>query len=242
MAGSVLGFPESASGRLTHSAEGALPALENAKLHEIHAREDDRAAALAFALCRNGKGKAGATLLVRGRTRFRAVPHGDGLALLGMDPVCLTIVETGCELDLLRAGLEATRCPGVELILLETQGCFARYDLTASRRLALAAERSRNCVIVLRHDVEPRPSTAWTRWEIASAASVPLEADAPGYPAIDARLLRWQGGPAGRRWRLEWDIDHGTFKDAAGNAPLSGAVVSLPLVRESAGSGQSRVA
>lgn len=232
MAGSVFRLGESAAKRLGACAERAIPVLQGGKLHEIHAAGNDQAAALAFALCRSGKGKAGAALLARRRSRFQALLNGDGLARLGFDPARLTIVDTDCELDLLRAGLEAARCPGVDLVLLETKGRFAGYDLTASRRLALAAERSRSCVVVLRHDAEPRPSAAWTRWEIASAPSIPLEAEAPGHPAVEARLLRWQGGPEGRRWRLEWDVDHGTFRDADQLAPLPGALVSLPFVRE----------
>ena len=239
MAGSVFTFEKSAAKRLAHCADRAIPGLQGGKLHEIHAVGNDQAAALAFALCRSGKGKAGPALLARRRRRFQAVLNGDGLALLGFDPARLTIVDVDCELDLLRAGLEAARCPGVELVLLETMGRFAGYDLTASRRLALAAERSRACVIVLRQDAEPRSSAAWTRWDIASAPSLPLDADAPGYSAIEARLLRWQGGPAGRRWRLEWDTDHGTFRDAASLAPIPGALVPLPLVREGKGSGRA---
>lgn len=238
MAGDILRLAKGAEKRLASFTDKTIPSLKSGKLHEIHACADDQATALAFALCRNDgkndRGKAGSVLLARRRMRSQVVLNGEGLALLGMNPASLTIVEARSELDLLRAGLEAARCPGVDLVLLETKGRFAGYDLTASRRLALAAERSRTCVIVLRHDAQPRPSAAWTRWEIASAPSIPLEADAPGHPAIEARLLRWQGGPAGRSWRLEWNMDHGTFRDAAELAPLPGALVSLPAVRESA--------
>lgn len=214
-----------------------LPALDSGQLHEIHLHDEDQAAALAFALCQGSSCKTGMVVLVRAarRVRFRTIPAGDGLALLGFDPARLTIVEAADELDLLRAGLESARCPGVELILLEAGGRFAGYDLTASRRLALAAEHSQTCVIVLRHDAEPRPSAARTRWTIASAPSVALEADAPGRPAIDVELLRRRGGRADRRWRLEWDVDYGMFRDTANRAPMSGTVVSLPLVRAGAG-------
>jgi protein ImuA len=238
MAGDILRLAKGAENRLVSLAEKGIPFLKSGRLHEIHAGADDQAAALAFALSGNGsksdRGKAGPVLLARRRMRSQVVLNGEGLASLGMNPASLMIVEARSELDLLRAGLEAARCPGVDLVLLETKGRFAGYDLTASRRLALAAERSRTCVIVLRHDAQPRPSAAWTRWEIASAPSIALEADAPGRPAIEARLLRWQGGPAGRSWRLEWNMDHGTFRDAAELAPLPGALVSLPAVRESA--------
>lgn len=221
---------EKAIERLPQADGGALPDLDAGRLHEIHARGDDRAAALTFALCRTGLDPSGAAVLVRmSRTSPHAVPNGQGLALLGIQPARLLLVETENELDLLRAGLEAARCPGVELVLLETQGAFAKYDLTASRRLALAAEQSRNRVIVMRQDAEPRSSAAQTRWAISSAPSIPLEADAPGWPAIEAKLLRWRGGAAGRSWRLEWNTDHGTFRDAGkGSGENAGEITAVP--------------
>ena len=208
-----------------------MPGLDSGHLHEIHAKADDRAAALAFALARGGAGKA---MLVRLARRGRTVPSGEGLMLLGIDPARLVLVEADDERDLLRAGLEAARCPGVGLVLLETRGRCPGYDLTASRRLALAVRRSRACAVVLRHEAEPRPSVAQTRWAVASAASRPLEAGAPGWPALEAELLRWRGGPAGWRWRLEWDSIQGGFRNAADPAPLLGAVVSLARLRAAA--------
>lgn len=237
---------ERAIERLPQSEREALPALNAGRLHEIHARWEDRASALAFALSRGGstpeQAPEGSVVLVRmTRAPLRTVPDGHGLAMLGMRPSRLLLVDAANELDLLRAGLEAARCPAVQMVLLETQGAFAKYDLTASRRLALAAEQSRNRVVVLRQDAEPRSSAAQTRWEIASAPSVPLEADAPGWPAIEAKLLRWRGGAAGRSWRLEWNWEHGTFRDTNENtgevAPVSGAVVPLFRLRESADGG-----
>ncbi|TCM22184.1 protein ImuA [Novosphingobium sp. PhB165] len=246
MADKVFKLTGSAAERLAQAAGSELPALECGRLHEIHASADDRAAAFAFALCgsdlRGEPGKPGAAVFVQmARAPGRAIPAGDGLALLGVPPARLLFVETENELDLLRAGLEAARCPGVELVLLDTRGSFAKYDLTASRRLALAAEQSRCRVIVLRQDAEPRPSAAQTRWAISSAPSHALEANAPGSPAMEATLLRWRNGPAGRRWRLEWDGDHGTFRDATDDtthrAPLPGTVVPLFGMRESAEGG-----
>jgi protein ImuA len=152
---------------------------------------------------------------------------------LGIDPARLVIVDAPDELGVLRAGLEAARCPQVATVLLEAEGRFAAYDLTASRRLALAAERNRNRVIVLRLDAEPRASAAQTRWALASAPSLPLEAGAPGWPALDAELLRWRGGAAGERWRFEWDEQDGGFHGPIEPAPLPRLVV--PAVRGGAG-------
>ncbi|MFB0873263.1 MULTISPECIES: ImuA family protein [unclassified Sphingobium] len=228
------------SERTAAQEPASLPALGAGQLHEIHAVGEDRAAALAFALASGHFVPDGAIVALRvpGRSRLPTLFSGDGLALLGLDPARLTLVEPASEIDMLRAGLDAARCAGVAAVLIESEGRFADYDLTASRRLVLAAEASRACVILLRVDAQPRSSAARTRWSIASAPSVPLEADAPGWPAIDAELLRCRGGPAGSRWRLIWDMDHGCFRDGAQFQPqfeaMPGAVVPLPRLRTDA--------
>ena len=219
----------------TSPREARIPALDAGFLHELHAAAEDRAAALAFGLVAGMQASEGALVLTRRvRSGGGAVPCGEGLALLGIDPARLVMVDAPDELGVLRAGLEAARCPQVAAVLVEAEGRFAPYDLTASRRLALAAERNRNRVIVLRLDAEPRASAAQTRWALASAPSLPLEAEAPGWPALAAELLRWRGGAAGARWRLEWDEQHGGFHRPIEPAPLPRLVV--PAVRGGAGS------
>ena len=229
--------PGERGGPIRPPPDAALPPVEAGRLHEIHAQPDDGAAALAFALT---GGKAGDLFLIRmARGRRGGQPYGAGLALLGIDPARLVLIDAPDELALLRAGLDAARCPGAGTVILEAPGRLPRYDLPASRRLALAAGQSQSRVIVLRGDAEPRPSAAQTRWRVKSAPSIALEAQAPGGPAIDIELLRWRGGPAGRRWRLEWDGDSGTFRaeNLMANlginrtAPIPGAVVPFPLLR-----------
>jgi protein ImuA len=217
-----------------------MPVLDTGAVHEVLACAADRAAALAFALCNARPGPSGQVVLARmeKRRRGRTVLAGDGLAGLGLDPARLTLIEVEDEQDLLRAGLEACRCPGVGLVLLEAGGRLSGYDLTASRRLALAVERSGACVVLVRHDAEARPSAARTRWRISSAPSTPLEAHAPGWPVLEAELLRWRGGMAGRRWRLEWDADHGQYRDTTSLSPLPGAVGPLSGVRTHPDDGQ----
>lgn len=236
-----------------------MPPLDAGGLHEIHAAPEDWAAAMAFALFstvrrdseqdrhevgKHGAGRHGQAIFLiggPGPAAFPVLPCAEGLAALGLAPEQLVIVRTASELDLLRAGLEAARCPGVGTVLLQTQGRLARYDLTTSRRLALAAEQDGKGVIVLRGDAPPRPSAARTRWAITSAPSTALEANAPGWPAIEAELLRQRGGMGGLRWRLEWNAEHGTFREAERalhhGPALSGTVVPVPGVRAGAGSG-----
>ena len=228
-------------------AQAACPTLDPGHLHEIHSHAEDRAAALAFSLTQGRMAATGAIFALRTprRQRLPTLFYGDGLALLGIQPGRLTIVETRNDIDMLRAGLEAARCPGVAAVLMESEGRFAAYDLTASRRLVLAAEASGVFVLLLRGDAEPRSSGAQTRWTIRSAPSVAMEADAPGWPAIDAELLRCRGGPAGGRWRLTWDSDNGCFRNGDEHAPLPGAVVPFSRQRTDAGddgAGQRQVA
>ncbi len=208
----------------------APPDLAQAQLHEVYARTQDRAAALAFTLFDKEAKQDGTIVLVRARKQSgpRLALHGDGLAMMGCDPARLVIVEAESQIDLLRAGLDAARCAAASRIILESSGRFADYDLTASRRLALAAERSRNRIILLRHDAEPRPSAARTRWVISAAPSLALAANAPGLPALEAQLIYARGGPAGQSWRLEWNEDNGYFNTAPKAHPLSGTQVNLP--------------
>jgi protein ImuA len=227
----------------------AIPRLTRGQLHEVHATADDWPCAIAFALAMSEAESGHPLLLLRvrkGRSRSfttAMVPCGEGWTALGLDPARLVIVDALDDAGLLRAGLDAAREGGLGAVLIESWGHLRPYDLVASRRLILAAETSRIPIVVLRGDAEPRASAAHTRWNVASAPSVPLEMRAPGPPALLVELTRQRGGPAGRRWRLEWSENDGAFRDIplgigspteyAGEnaAPLPGAVVSLPAVR-----------
>ncbi|HUD30261.1 MAG TPA: hypothetical protein VMQ93_15440 [Novosphingobium sp.] len=226
-------------------APGGFPGLAEGQLHEVHADADGWASALAFGLAAIEAGAGRPILLLRVRKRARTLrmePCGEGWAPLGLDPARLVIVDAADDAALLRAALDAVRCPGSAGVVMETWGRMREYDLVASRRLILAAEQSRIPVVILRGDAEPRPSAAHTRWSVASAPSTPLEMRAPGAPALHVELQRRRGGPGGLRWRLEWNEEHGGFHAEpiesaipgpleAESPPLPGAVVSLAAVR-----------
>ncbi len=213
--------------------------LAPARLHEIHGDEPDRAAMLHFALAAAGARSHGPILLLRvPQHRQDGMAYGEGLRELGIDPARLVLIELRDTLALLRAGVDAARCTGIAAVLIESRGTAREYDLTASRRLTLAAEASALCVLMLRVSAPERPSAAQTRWRISAAPSAPLAANAPGPPAIHAELLRQRSGPAGQHWRLEWDAEHGCFIEAA----LPGAVVSLPALRKGMEGGTSAIA
>lgn len=144
-----------------------------------------------------------------------------GLAQIGIDPARLVLLVLSDPVTLLRAAADVVRCRPVGAAVIELWKQPRSLDLTASRRLAVAAEESGVTALMLRVDAQPMPSAAHTRWQVASAPSIALEAEAPGHPAFDITLLRQRGRPDGGCWRVEWDREQARF----GEAPLPGAVV-----------------
>ena len=126
---------------------------------------------------------------------------------------------------LLACANDAVRCAGSAAVIVESWGKFPLFDLTAGRRLALGARDAGTALLMLRLNAVPAPSVAETRWNVAAAVSRELEAHAPGAPAFDLELLRWRAGPAGGRWRLDWNHDENAFRP--GEAALSGALLPV---------------
>lgn len=196
-----------------------------ATLHEIYAASaEDAASALGFAALASLRFIAAERpLLWFRRLKARGAPYGSGLAELGLDPGRILFVAAPDERALLRAGADAAHCAGVGAILIEAEGRLPLYNLTASRRLRLAAAHSGVTILLVRTAAAPIPSAAETRWEVAAAPSPLIDAEAPGPPAFAVRLLRRRGGPAGMEMRLEWNREQACFRESA----LSGALLPL---------------
>lgn len=212
--------------------------LKRAQLHEIFAADaEDGTSAAGFAamvgLCARPAGKPLLWLRTRKAEKRGGRFYAPGFAELGGDPDKLLLAVVPDDLALLRGTGDALRCSGLGAVIVECWGRPACLDLTASRRLTLAAGDSGVTVLLLRREAEPTPSTADTRWSVAAAPSRELEACAPGPPAFDLTLLRRRGGPAGKSWRLEWDRERLRFAEPVREQAIPGAVVSLP-VRQSA--------
>ncbi len=163
--------------------------------------------------------------------------YAPGIAELGGDPDRLLLVEAADAKMLLACANDAIRCAGSAAVIVESWGKFPLLDLTAGRRLALGARDAGTTLLMLRLGAAPAPSVAETRWNIAAAASRALEANAPGAPAFDLELLRWRGGAAGARWRLDWNHDEKCFGPNAGDTALSGAVLPVAARRAMASHG-----
>lgn len=206
-------------------------------LHEIHAAGNgDTPAALGFALLiAHLRGGADGRPIVWARERRGAAsrirPYGPGLADLGIDPAVIALLHLPDGRAVLRAGLDAVRDGSASAVLIDVQGRQPLLDLTATRRLTLAAAETDTTALIVRDHAAPNPSAAHTRWHVAAAPSAALEADAPGAPAFALTLTRQRGGREGARFLLEWNRDTGCFIDRPdrprpATMPLSGAVAA----------------
>lgn len=209
--------------------DGALGGgLARGRLHELFAAEEDDAGAAAgfalmLALRARRPGSAVLWLRTEAAERRSGRLYAPGMAELGLDPNHLVLGVLPDEVALLRSAVDGVRCTDLGVAVIECRGNPKALDLTASRRLSVAAEKSGVTALMLRIDAEPVPSAADTRWSVRSAESLALEANAPGHTMIEIELLRRRAGPAGMRWCVEWDRDQCIFRDPA----LSGAVVPM---------------
>ena len=187
--------------------------MMRARLHELFAAEAEDAAAAAGFAAMLAQQAGGPVVWLRqdDAQRRGGGLYGPGLADIGLDPAVLTIAVLPDALAILKAAAEVVRCTAVGVAVIELWQAAPALDLTASRRLAMAAEQSGVTALMLRVAAEPAPSAGWTRWQVASAPSAPLEANAPGHPALDLTIMRQRGRPAGGRWLVEWNREQSCF-------------------------------
>jgi protein ImuA len=123
----------------------------------------------------------------------------------GLPSQDLIHVEARDARDALWAMEEGLRCSALSAVIGEIWGDPRALDFTATRRLAVASERSGVAAFLIRLDGHANLSGARMRWRIASAPSLlnDLDPRAPGTPAWDADLFRARGMPPGR-----WSIAH----------------------------------
>jgi protein ImuA len=133
----------------------------------------------------------------------------------GLPSQDLIHVETRDARDALWAMEEGLRCSALSAVIGEIWGDPKALDFTATRRLAVASERSGVAAFLIRLGGHANLSGARMRWRIASAPSLLNDFDprASGLPAWDAELFRARGMPPGR-----WGIAHeaGAFHLVAG--------------------------
>jgi protein ImuA len=130
-------------------------------------------------------------------------------------------VEARDAKDALWAMEEGVRCAGLSAVIGEIWGDPKVLDFTATRRLAVASERSGTPCWLVRLGGIANLSGARMRWRIASSPSLlnPLDGRAPGPAAWDAELFRARGFPPGR-WSLAHEADRFHLVAAAGDRAL----------------------
>ena len=116
---------------------------------------------------------------------------------------------------------EGLRCSALSAVIGELWGDPATLDFTATRRLAVAAERSGVPCWLVRLNGTANLSGARMRWRISSSPSLAnvLDPRASGPPVWDAELFRARGLPPGR-----WTIAHETDAFHLVAAPGDGAL------------------
>lgn len=121
----------------------------------------------------------------------------------GLGPIEILHVEARDARVALWAMEEGLKCAGLSAVIGELWGDPASLDFTATRRLAVAAERSGVPCWLIRLSGSANLSGARMRWRIGSLPSLanPLDARAPGACAWDAELFRARGMAPGR-WSI----------------------------------------
>jgi protein ImuA len=224
---------EGAGRRESAAAPIGVPALERGlpggglargALHEIVAGPGGAAAAEGFAASLlAGLARHGPVLWCTGTGEL----YGPGLARLGLTPDRLVLVRARRPADLLWAMEEGLKTPGLVAVLGEPKA----LDLTASRRLQLAAEGSGVTCLVLRREQEGN-SAAVTRWRVTPVPSGPaLGSDERDFGLARARwqveLIRCRGADwaAGEAGHGVWLMEEG---DASGAVPVAVPLADRP--------------
>jgi protein ImuA len=185
--------------------------LACAALHDLSAAPVHlgAAAGLALALAALSPEKAKQTLWIAtdfGMLETGAL-YGPGLDHIGLDTARLLAARVARPIDALFAMEEALKCRALSTVVAEIDG---EIDLTATRRLSLAAREGGALGLLLRHKPSDAPSAARTRWEIAACPSVPDELGGLGRTAFTLSLVRNRRGPCGT-WTLTWDHHERVF-------------------------------
>jgi protein ImuA len=191
----------------------ALPwgGLARGSLHEISSREADAAAhGFVVALLARiiGCGSLLWCRLKRASHEF-GLPYGPGFGRFGLSCERILFVEAKQSSDVLWAMEEGLRAKGLSAVFGE--GIAA--DLTAARRLQLAAETGGKTALLLTPPGKRSPiSAAATRWRVMA---LPSSAD-DGEPKArwQAELVRCRGGNP-NVWIVDWNHEALRFDLAA---------------------------
>jgi protein ImuA len=156
--------------------------------------------------------------------------YGPGYALFGLPLTELLLLKAAKPLDALWAMEEALKCGAFGNVVCELSHDGAIADLTATRRLSLAAREGGGFAFLLRHRPSQLTSSAETRWEISASPSLPDRLGGLGQVRFSVSLVKNRRGPTAQ-WTLAWDHHERAFSalsrgvaqtaiDRSGRAPF----------------------
>jgi protein ImuA len=203
-----------------------LPAPGQPTLSELFAASPRDGGATGFLLAQLPRGKPllwvqeRMAILEAGRVHPPGLPFSDFIHVEARDArAALWAMEEGL------------RCSALGAVIGELWGDPAALDFTATRRLAVAAERHGVAAYLIRQSGHANLSGARMRWRVASAPSAPnpLNPRAPGTAAWDAELFRARGAAPGR-----WVVGDDGARDPVAVVAAAGdrAVAPHRLIRQ----------
>lgn len=135
-------------------------------------------------------------------------PYAPGLKFFGLDPARIVFVHCANARECLWAMEEGLRLGGVGTVI---GARTKKMDLTASRRLQLAAEQANMPVFLLRVYNDGAQSAAVTRWRVAPAPSTRDQFGFTKNACFRVALEYTRGGKTGE-WVMEWNSDAHTLR------------------------------
>ncbi len=152
--------------------------------------------------------------------------YGTGLDLFGLRTDRLLILRVARAVDALFAMEEALKCRALCAVIAELADDGPAADLTATRRLSLAAREGSTLGLLLRHRASAIASAAATRWTISAAPGVHDGFGGIGATTFRLSLEKNRRGPCGH-WTLIWNHHDSTFTPAD-SVGLAAAAASRP--------------
>ena len=194
----------------------SLPAPSGPTLSELFADHPRDGGWAGFLLAQIDRGKPVLWIQERMAILETGRIHPPGLGGGG-----LLHVEARDARSVLWAMEEGLRCAALGAVIGELWGDPKALDFTATRRLAVAAERYGVAAFLIRLGGHANLSGARMRWRIASRPSLahPFDPRAPGSAAWEAELFRARGCAPGR-WSIAYDADSLHLVAAPGDRAL----------------------
>jgi protein ImuA len=179
------------------------------ELHELTpAAPVHLGAALGFALALAALAPARGGGIVFVQQDFAALEagalYGLGCDLFGLSPARLILVRAASPRDGLWAMEEALKTRGLAAVIGELAQSAEAADLTATRRLSLAAQKGGGLALLLRQYGFTGTSAAATRWQITAAPGMGDGFGGLGSTAFSLSLTKNRRGPCGA-WVVQWD-------------------------------------